>query len=105
MRQAAIAWSGARSHRSEVADYFKVMWSHFDLGQSVTELDSILFSGNGAVVFARFSNTAATTGRRFETPVAMRLAVEDGKIITMHLHEDTWAVSQGFADSRQEPTR
>lgn len=92
----AVPWTGHRSRRSEVVDDFQSMWSQLEPGAGATVLDSVLISGDDAVVFAHFTNTVAMTGREFRTPVAMRLAVKGGVIVTMHLHEDTWAVSNAF---------
>ena len=92
----ALPWTGHRSHRSEIADYFRTMWPHFEPGKSMSTLDKLVIAGDDAVLFATFTHTAATTGRVFQTPVAMHLTVTDGKIVTMRLYEDTWAVSNAF---------
>lgn len=92
----ALPWTGHRSRRSEVADFFRTMWSHFEAGKSTSTLDSIVIVGDEAVIFASFAHTASSTGRAFRTPVAMHVKAGDGKIVTMRLYEDTWAVSNTF---------
>jgi ketosteroid isomerase-like protein len=49
-------------------------------------------------MFGTFTHTAASTGRSWNTPVAMHLEVADGKIVKLYLYEDTWAVSKAFYD-------
>lgn len=93
---AALPWTGARSHRSQVAEYFRTMWPHFVPGESTSTLQKLVISGDEAVVFAVFTHKAVSTGTTFQTPVAMHDTVNGGKIVAMHLYEDTWAVSNAF---------
>jgi uncharacterized protein len=92
----ALPWVGARTERSEVADYFRTMWPNFEPGKSSSDLESVVVDGEHAVIFAMFTHTAATTGRSFRTPVALHIVVRDGAIAKLHLYEDTWAVSAAF---------
>jgi hypothetical protein len=52
-------------------------------------VERIVISRAAAVVFGRFEHTAASTGRSFETRVALHLAVSAGKGAKLHLYEDT----------------
>ncbi len=92
----ALPWIGHRSRRTEVADYFRTMWPHFESDKSTASVEKLIVSGNDAVMLGTFSHTAASTGRSFTTPVAMHLAVEGDKIVKLYLYEDTWAVSKAF---------
>ncbi len=92
----ALPWVGRRTSRSEVAEYFRTMWQNFEAGKSTSVLDSIIVLDDDAVIFATFSHTAASTGRTFQTPVALHLAIRDGQITKLHLYEDTWLVSNAF---------
>ncbi len=94
----ALPWIGHRSHRADVADYFRTMWPHFEPGKSTASVEKLVVSGNDAVMLGAFSHTAASTGRSWNTPVAMHLAVEGNKIVKLYLYEDTWAVSKAFFD-------
>ncbi|SDP80215.1 hypothetical protein SAMN04487914_14221 [Arthrobacter sp. ok909] len=92
----ALRWIGARSEKSQVADYFRTMWSQF-AGPGTAAVHSVLVDGAHAVVLATIGNASASTGRPFETAVAMHFRVDDGKITKLHLYEDSWAVSNAFA--------
>jgi hypothetical protein len=92
----ALPWVGPRSHRRDVADYFRTMWPHFEPGKSTTTIDKIVVAGGDAVVLAHFMHIPVSTGRTMQSPMAMHLEVADGKIVKMHLYEDTWVVSKAF---------
>jgi ketosteroid isomerase-like protein len=94
----ALPWTGSRSRRSDVAAYFRTMWPHFETGKSTASLSQVIYAGDDAVVLATFAHTAASTGRRFATPVAMHIRASEGRVTRFHLYEDTWAVSQAFFD-------
>lgn len=79
-----------------MADYFRTMWPHFEPGESTAQVEKLIVSGNDAVVLGTFSHTAVSTGRAWNTPVAMHLVVDGGKITKLYLYEDTWAVSRAF---------
>ncbi|MFF1405043.1 nuclear transport factor 2 family protein [Streptomyces sp. NPDC058294] len=92
----ALPWTGRRTRREEVAPYFTTMWQHFAHGQSRVVLERFLVDGGDVVLLAVFTHTAAPTGKEFTTPVALHLAIEDGRIARMHLYEDTLAVAEAF---------
>jgi uncharacterized protein len=93
-----LPWTGTRSRGSDVAEYFRTLWAGLEPGTSIVAPGKVLISGDDAVVFAHFTHTAAPTGRVFETPVALHLGVAHGKIVSLHLYEDTLAVSKAFFD-------
>ncbi|MCS5717797.1 nuclear transport factor 2 family protein [Herbiconiux sp. CPCC 205763] len=92
----ALPWTGRRSKRSEVPHYFHAMWPAFSPGKSVVEVEAVLVDGDHAAVFAHFSHVVHVTGRPFSTPSVFHIVVRDGKIVKMHLYEDTAAVSDAF---------
>jgi len=91
-----LPWTGTRSRGSDVAEYFRTLWAGLEPGKSIVAPGKVLISGDDGVVFAHFTHTAAPTGRVFETPVALHLGAADGKIVSLHLYEDTLAVSKAF---------
>lgn len=91
-----LPWTGKRSRGSDVADYFRTLWAGLEAGKSVVAPGKVLISGDDGVVFAHFTHTAAPTGRVFETPVALHLEAAGGKLVSLHLYEDTLAVSKAF---------
>jgi hypothetical protein len=94
----ALPWTGPRSRREHVAEYFRTMWPAFVPGQSTATVDKIVIGGDDAVVFARFTHTVARNGKRLNTPAVLHLTVANGQIVRMHLYEDTLAVHAAFSD-------
>ncbi len=93
-----LPWTGRRSARAHIPEYFHTLWSQFVQGESMVDLEEIVVEGDNAVIFANFRHTVKSNGRILTTPVAMRLRVEDGQITKMHLYEDTNAVRDAFFD-------
>jgi hypothetical protein len=93
-----LPWTGRRSRRVDVPEYLNTLWPHFEPGKSTATLEKILIDGEDAAIFLAFQHTVARTGRTFRTPVAMHLQVKRGRIVTMHLFEDTGAVRDAFFD-------
>lgn len=91
-----LPWTGTRSQRSDVPEYFRTLWTGLEAGKSIVDFDTILVDGNDAVLLAHFSHVAAPTGKPFDTDVAMRLTVNGDKITRLHLYEDTLAVAKAF---------
>ena len=93
-----LPWTGRRSKSGDVSVYFRSMWPHFIAGKSEYRPEKIIIKDHDAVVFARFAHFAKSTGRGFETEAALHFTISDGKIVRMHLYEDTLAVSKAFFD-------
>lgn len=92
----ALPWTGRRTRREEVAPYFTTMWSHFAHGRSKVVLERVVVDGGDVVLLAVFTHTVVASGKEFTTPVAMHLVVEGGRIVRMHLYEDTLTVAEAF---------
>lgn len=93
----SLPWTGRRTHRREVPEYFTLLWPALVAGQSVVEFDRLLVDGDDAVWLGRFTHTVKANNRTFTTPVAFHFTVRDGKISRLHLYEDTHAVAQAVA--------
>ncbi|MEV0097330.1 nuclear transport factor 2 family protein [Streptomyces sp. NPDC050738] len=91
-----LPWTGRRTRREDVAPYFTTMWPHFAHDKSTVVLERIIIDGGDVMLLGIFTHTVASTGKEFTTPSAMHLVVEDGKIVRMHLYEDTLTVDQAF---------
>ena len=91
-----LPWTGRRSKSGDVSVYFRTMWPHFIAGKSESKLEKIIIEDNDAVVFARFTHYVKSTGRGFETEAALHFTILEGKIVRMHLYEDTLAVANAF---------
>jgi uncharacterized protein len=61
----ALPWVGSRSHRADVAAYFRTMWPHFEDGKSIVTPGSLVIAGNDVVIFVNFQQTVVSTGRIF----------------------------------------
>lgn len=92
----ALAWTGRRTRREEVAPYFTTMWPHFAPGRSKVVLERVIVDGGDVVLLAVFTHTVVASGKEFTTPVAMHMVVEGGRIVRMHLYEDTLTVAEAF---------
>ena len=93
-----LPWTGSRSRREDVADYFRTLWPAFVPGQSMATVDRLVIDGDDAVVISRFSHVVAKNGRRLNTPAALHLTIANGQVVRMHLYEDTLAVHEAFKD-------
>lgn len=91
-----LPWTGHRTQRLQVSDFFRTMWSHFHLEQSNISLAQLIVDGDDAVAFGTFSHVASTTNRRFTTPACVHLIIKDGAITALHLYEDTYAIAKAF---------
>jgi ketosteroid isomerase-like protein len=94
----ALPWTGSRSRREHVAEYFGAMWPAFVPGESTATVDKVVIDGDDAVIFSSFSHTVARNGKRLHTPAAMHLTIANGQIVRMHLYEDTLAVREALKD-------
>lgn len=92
----ALPWTGGRTRREEVAPYFTTMWPLFAQGKSKVVLERVIVDDGDVMLLAVFTHTALATGKEFTTPTAMHLVVEDGRIVLMHLYEDTLTVAEAF---------
>lgn len=95
----SLPWTGSRSRRAHIVEYFHSMWPVYVPGKSTATLDKVVIDGDDAVVFSSFSHTVAKNGKRLNTPAALHLTVTNGQIVRMHLYEDTLAVHEAFKDS------
>lgn len=68
----SLPWIGRPTTKSQVAEYFPTMWSHFNLDESEVMIEAIVAAGSDAVVIGRFGQQIAASGRRFATDVAMQ---------------------------------
>lgn len=92
----SLPWGGHRSRGTEVADYFKTMWSFFEIEKSVVRVDQLLIEGMDGVALGVFNHVAKTTGTAFTTAFAMHIRVVGGRIVQLRLYEDTYAVAAAF---------
>jgi uncharacterized protein len=92
-----LPWAGHRTLRAEVPQFFNHLESECEPGGEVT-LEKVIIDGDDAVVLGTFHRTFVKTGRSFDNPEAMHLLVSGGKIVRMHLYEDTGMVRDAYVD-------
>ncbi|MFF0186581.1 nuclear transport factor 2 family protein [Streptomyces sp. NPDC005244] len=97
----ALPWTGRRTRREEVAPYFTLLWPHFVHGKSEVVLERMMVDGGDVMLLGNFTHTIVANGREFTTPSAMHLVVEGGRIVRMHLYEDTLTIDQAFGAGRE----
>jgi ketosteroid isomerase-like protein len=91
-----LPWTGHRTRRGDVPDYFRTLWSHLHLEMSQAKLDQLIIEGDDAIALGTFSHVAKTTERPFSTPFALHLKIQDGSITLLQLYEDTYVVGKAF---------
>ncbi|MFI6495012.1 nuclear transport factor 2 family protein [Streptomyces sp. NPDC050564] len=89
-----LPWAGRRTRREQVPEYFKTLWPAFVAAQSEASIDKIVVDGADAVALGRFSLVVKANGRRFSMPVAFHSTVESGRLVRLHLYEDTDLVTR-----------
>ena len=93
-----VPWTGRRSSREQVEVYFQTLWSECDPAQTDNAIGPILVDGPDAVVLAVFTQTIRATGKRFSTPAAVHITVDDAGLITrFRIYEDSFAVARAYA--------
>ncbi|WP_210521155.1 nuclear transport factor 2 family protein [Hymenobacter terricola] len=91
-----LPWGGRRSRREQVPEYFKTLWAHIYPEQTKVSLDNLIVEGEEAVALGSFSQVSNTTELAYTTPFAMHLTVQEGRIVRLHLYEDTYAVGRAY---------
>ncbi|WP_406164884.1 nuclear transport factor 2 family protein [Streptomyces sp. NBC_00996] len=94
-----LPWAGRRTRREQVPEYFRTLWPAFVAAQSETSIDKIVVDGADAVALGRFSLVVKANGRRFSMPVAFHFTVESGRLVRLHLYEDTDLVTRAVTAS------
>ncbi|ULR56364.1 nuclear transport factor 2 family protein [Streptomyces deccanensis] len=69
---------------------------NFAPGKSEAVPERVIVDGGDVVLLAVFTHTVAANGTEFSTLTALHLAVEYGRIVRMHLYEDTLTVAEAF---------
>lgn len=92
----AVPWTGRRSTRAEVAEFFGLLREHLE--PRSFELSRLIAQGADGVALGRFEYTVRSNGRPFEGQFALHLTVEDGLIVRYHMYEDSYALERAVTD-------
>ena len=93
----AVPWTGRRSTRAEVAEFFAMLRDH--LAPRSFELTQLIVEGADGVALGRFAYTVRSNGRPFEGQFALHLTVEEGLVVRYHMYEDSHALDRAVTGS------
>jgi hypothetical protein len=91
---ANLAWTGPRTRRAEIAEVLGIIGGLHVPGESEAQVDKVLVDGCDAVTLGRIAHTVKATGTHYSMLVAFHFTVRDGKIVRLHMFEDTYLVSK-----------
>lgn len=90
----AVPWIRARSTAAECAAQFAELMEHTIPEHACASVDTFLVDGSDAVLMGRISGTVRSTGKSFEGPFALHLAVERGQIVRHRLYENSLSIAE-----------
>lgn len=90
-----VAWTGRRSTRAEVAEFFRMLGDN--LRPRSFEVSQLIVEDSDGVALGRFAYTVRSNGRPFEGQFALHLTVRDGSITRYHMYEDSYALERAVA--------
>lgn len=82
-----IPWAGHFKGLEGFAQWMATNQEHLE--DSRIEADDFMADGNRVVMFGRVFATVKKTGKPFESHVAMAFTVEDGRLRTVRIYQDT----------------
>jgi len=91
-----IPWSGVRSSRAELSEFFASFGRELSPPEEFT-ITARVIDGAQAVVFGRNRFRVLATRKQFTNEFALHFTVESGKITSYHMYEDSYAISLAFA--------
>ncbi|MER7052572.1 MULTISPECIES: nuclear transport factor 2 family protein [unclassified Streptomyces] len=90
----AVPWIRPRSTAVECAAQFTELMQHTVPEDARASVDVLLVDGADAVLTGHLSGVVRATGKSFEGPFALRLTVEDGRIVRHHLYENSLSIAE-----------
>jgi ketosteroid isomerase-like protein len=93
----AAPWIRPRSTASECAAQFNELMEYTVAEDARASVDTLLVDGANAVLMGHLSGTVRATGKSFEGPFALHLAVENGRIMRHRLYENSLSIAQACA--------
>ncbi|MFE9574984.1 nuclear transport factor 2 family protein [Nocardia sp. NPDC006044] len=89
-----VPWIRPRRTAAECAAQFDELMAHVVPEDARASIDNFLVDGADAVLFGHLSGTVRATGKSFEGPFALRLTVENGRVIRHHLYENSLSIAE-----------
>jgi ketosteroid isomerase-like protein len=93
----AVPWIRPRSTAAECAAQFTELMEYTVPEDARATVDTFLVDGTDAVLMGHVSGTVRATGKSFEGPFALHLAVGDGRITRHHLYENSLSIAEACA--------
>ncbi|MFT2019073.1 nuclear transport factor 2 family protein [Streptomyces sp. 796.1] len=91
----ATPWSGRRSSRAEVAEFFHLL--HQYLATDEFTVTHTVVEGEHGVIIGHLTDTVKATGAKLHTPFAAHVTVEGDHISRYRLFEDTHALAKALS--------
>ncbi|HEV7628435.1 MAG TPA: nuclear transport factor 2 family protein [Streptomyces sp.] len=89
----AVPWIRPRSTRADVQSHFTELAQGTVPEAARNTVDAIVVDGRDAVVTGNLAGVVRATAKPFQSPFAMRVAVEDGLITAYRIYEDSLAIA------------
>ena len=90
-----VPFSGARTGKASVAEFFKVVAETEDFQQF--EPREFIAQGNTVVAIGHYRATTKASGKTFDSDFVMVFTLRDGKVAAFREFTDTAAVNAAFA--------
>jgi len=88
--QAVAPWLGRRTNKTEIAEFFRVLWKNTEPVSAIVE--HILVEDDFGIVTGEFSTRMLSTGKIVDSLFSIHLTVSGNKITRYRLQEDSYAV-------------
>lgn len=95
----AVPWMGVYKGLDQAKRFIQRLLNNIQVTGIHT--DDVIAQGNRVAVFGRFYYTAQSTQKDFFSYFAIRIEVENDKIVKYHFYEDTFAVAFAFRKEGQ----
>jgi ketosteroid isomerase-like protein len=89
-----VPWIRPRRTGAECAAQFTELMEHTVPEDARASVGAFLVDGADAVLMGHVAGTVRATGKSFEGPFALRLTVEDGRIVRHHLYENSLSIAE-----------
>ncbi|MER6139097.1 nuclear transport factor 2 family protein [Streptomyces sparsogenes] len=84
-----VPWIRPRATRADAVAHFRELGESLAPDPDGNTVDAIVVEGTEAVVTGTLAGTVRATGRRYRSPFAVRVTVEDGLITRYRVYEDS----------------
>ncbi|MFI2235180.1 nuclear transport factor 2 family protein [Streptomyces chrestomyceticus] len=89
-----VPWIRPRTTGAECASQAEELAVHTVPEESRASVDAFLVDGTDAVLTGHVAGRVRVTGKTFESPFALRLTVQNGRITRHHLYENSLSIAE-----------